>query len=758
MAAGGCPLMWRPSVIRIMETDSLGASAARRAARRRGRAALEAALRPLVAARGAPGSWVDRERASRPALQKIAAGDRVPGVMRLRRNAAWHARRVPPGGFTAASSAALSWAAMPRETESDEGTVQCESGDVDSELAGRRMAHPVLGEASVDEAAVEFAEPQVSQAPMPGAEVTDSMISGSESVDVDSEVAARCVAHPEPSRSSGAAVACSYPCDARRMKSAEGAVLDASYAAQGEARGGAVAEEFMDAQVSLAPCAGATLGDGVSEAVAVPKRKARCRELLEKAERDGTSPFSPEVTLLYFGVSEGLVTVGGSRAGAGNVAFGLVFVPSRWAVDLHDVVAEVQRELGWPRGAPLLGVLTSGGTLCVGAGMQDVGQPPAQAVLVDEAFLEEVSRESMRVQDTIDREPLRSIQVYGGKLRGSVLAGRALLGREATDVGSGLVFGESGSGLGLTRRAMALLDACYPEAGKAGLLSAFPEAGGSTGAVCLAGVGDGSPRYGRCAVLLLAGGLGTAINLCGVAPIGPELEVFDADVQRGIIRTVGDLPRGAAAVAARPDGRRPSVPAATALRRVVLEHGVSESQVWVGLPRGSTRDSAQLRVAPGAGDWALFPWGVVSAEGSLLLQGGSPRLEGVCSKGIDRVQLFVAKADEAALGRLADAYSLKQLFAAQDTEAAADRAPFATLCLLGGSGPSSSVRDERLYDGVVAGEVVLGCAGASIPFGDDQASDVAMRLHRQAAGMVMLYSSPPPAPLQPSAPCTGARA
>ncbi|CAK0812372.1 unnamed protein product, partial [Prorocentrum cordatum] len=57
------------------------------------------------------GSWVDRERASRPALQRIAAGDRVPGAMRLRRNAAWHACRVPPGGFTAASSADLSWAA-----------------------------------------------------------------------------------------------------------------------------------------------------------------------------------------------------------------------------------------------------------------------------------------------------------------------------------------------------------------------------------------------------------------------------------------------------------------------------------------------------------------------------------------------------------------------------------------------------------------------------------------------------------------------
>ncbi|CAK0887633.1 unnamed protein product [Prorocentrum cordatum] len=62
----------------------------------------------LVPAGGvAPGSWRDRELAARPALQAAAAGARVCGRRRRRRNAAWHALRVPVGGFTTASDAAI---------------------------------------------------------------------------------------------------------------------------------------------------------------------------------------------------------------------------------------------------------------------------------------------------------------------------------------------------------------------------------------------------------------------------------------------------------------------------------------------------------------------------------------------------------------------------------------------------------------------------------------------------------------------------
>ncbi|CAK0908554.1 unnamed protein product [Prorocentrum cordatum] len=279
--------MWRPSELRIMEKDFLGASAARRAARRRGRAALEAALRPLVAARGAPGPWVDRERASRPTLQRIAAGDRVPGAMRLRRNTAWHACRVPPGGFTAASSADLSWAAAgPRLGHTAGGMraeatpfvpraacravgVRCNCGTAVWPLPGASPVWPP-SEAAMAKA---FALIQPPAAQMPC--VTESEYC--ESVDVDLEVAARRVAHPEPLRNAGAAAACGYP-GARRMESAEGAVSDGSFAVQGEACVGAVADEFMDAQVSLAPMAGAVRGgkegegDGISEAASAAVR------------------------------------------------------------------------------------------------------------------------------------------------------------------------------------------------------------------------------------------------------------------------------------------------------------------------------------------------------------------------------------------------------------------------------------------------------------------------------------------------------
>eukprot|EP00439_Symbiodinium_sp_Y106_P006382 s5017_g1.t1 len=46
-------------------------------------------------------------------------------------------------------------------------------------------------------------------------------------------------------------------------------------------------------------------------------------------------------------------------------------------------------------------------------------------------------------QDTIDENPLLSIQVYGGKVNGSMLSGRRFFGRESGDVGSALLFSES---------------------------------------------------------------------------------------------------------------------------------------------------------------------------------------------------------------------------------------------------------------------------------------------------------------------------
>ena len=59
-------------MIRRLEIAALGPLATRRAARLRRRAVCEAEIRLLVQTRGEPGSRVDRERASRPALQREA--------------------------------------------------------------------------------------------------------------------------------------------------------------------------------------------------------------------------------------------------------------------------------------------------------------------------------------------------------------------------------------------------------------------------------------------------------------------------------------------------------------------------------------------------------------------------------------------------------------------------------------------------------------------------------------------------------------
>eukprot|EP00439_Symbiodinium_sp_Y106_P020280 s5718_g2.t1 len=226
--------------------------------------------------------------------------------------------------------------------------------------------------------------------------------------------------------------------------------------------------------------------------------------------------------------------------------------------------------------------------------------------------------------------------------------------------------------------------------------------------------------------------LGTALNFCGVRPIGRPLEVFDADVRTGAIRRVQDD----SAEATEPGDRRPSLAAAEALKAAVREAKVKESDVWIGLPRVRLRESAKLRVAPGAGEWALYPWGVISAEGSLVLKDASPRAEGVCHKSIDRIQLFASSPDGEALSQLASAYKLESLVA---RSAVVDEEPFATLCFLGGPGPVSSLDSEQLFDGVVAGKAVLGAPGTSTPLRTE--GRTATAVHRQAVALVMLYSS-----------------
>jgi len=112
MATGSGPSVWLPGALRAREAIVLGPSAARRAARVRRQRACEAVLRDLLGDGAAdPGGWRDREQAARPALQLRAAGLRVPGRARRRRNAAWHAAAAPSCGFVRASDDAIAQAA-----------------------------------------------------------------------------------------------------------------------------------------------------------------------------------------------------------------------------------------------------------------------------------------------------------------------------------------------------------------------------------------------------------------------------------------------------------------------------------------------------------------------------------------------------------------------------------------------------------------------------------------------------------------------
>ncbi|OLQ07670.1 hypothetical protein AK812_SmicGene8925 [Symbiodinium microadriaticum] len=462
-----------------------------------------------------------------------------------------------------------------------------------------------------------------------------------------------------------------------------------------------------------------------------------------------------------------------------NLAFGLLFVPAKWVDRGPELLERLKQELRWPLGAPLLALPTESATLQPGdlylelwalevlwvplqnpgkatlrhAHEPDPQQPAARALFMEASSLEAISQESVRIQDTIDENPLLSIQVYGGKVNGSMLSGRRFFGRESGDVGSALLFSESSRGLAITRRAMALLDVCYPFAKKAGVVAQVPAENSAAPPMYLL-AGEEELASGSCLVLLLPGALGTALNFCGVRPIGRPLEVFDADVRTGVIRRVQDD----SAEATEPGDRRPSLAAAEALKAMVREAKVKESDVWIGLPRVRLRESAKLRVAPGAGEWALYPWGVVSAEGSLVLKDASPRAEGVCHKSIDRIQLFASSPDGEALSQLASAYKLEAAYKKKAwtillqclsgnisgiVKAGGSfqhfKEPFATLCFLGGAGPASSMVSGELFDAVVAGKAVLGAPGTSTPLQTE--GRTATAVHRQAAALVMLYSS-----------------
>ena len=93
-----------------------------------------------------------------------------------------------------------------------------------------------------------------------------------------------------------------------------------------------------------------------------------------------------------------------------NVAFGLLFLPSKWAAEMKNILTDLRALGRFPEKAPLLGIPTQGETLSIGSAQQDPQAPLPRAVILEEKSLELISHESIRIQDSIDANPMKSIQ------------------------------------------------------------------------------------------------------------------------------------------------------------------------------------------------------------------------------------------------------------------------------------------------------------------------------------------------------------
>eukprot|EP00913_Durusdinium_trenchii_P010697 g10036.t2 len=258
---------------------------------------------------------------------------------------------------------------------------------------------------------------------------------------------------------------------------------------------------------------------------------------------------------------------------------------------------------------------------------------------------------------------------------------------------------------------MALLDACYPFAHKAGLLT--DEAVGLKGS---------EPTQGTCAcaVLLLPGALGSAVNLCGVRPLAelPVLSVKmceefnrDQDTERVSMNVAGLMQIS--------DGESFEQWRTFSLPRC-LEIG--------NLPylrqRPSRRSQRMLESVKQTFGWVFHAWQVETLrsyewrlvqESGLYTHGAWFQLKG-------------------ALGRLGRAYDLNALATSESSEV-----PYARLCFAAGPGPIKSVDNDVQL--VAFGQALIGCPGTSYPFSGELKRPITT-MHRQALGLVMLYSAP----------------
>ncbi|CAK9033414.1 General transcription and DNA repair factor IIH helicase subunit XPD (TFIIH subunit XPD) (ERCC2 homolog) (RAD3 homolog) (UV hypersensitive protein 6) (AtUVH6) (XPD homolog) (AtXPD) [Durusdinium trenchii] len=148
---------------------------------------------------------------------------------------------------------------------------------------------------------------------------------------------------------------------------------------------------------------------------------------------------------------------------------------------------------------------------------------------------------------------------------------------------------------------------------------------------------NGTPVLGGFAALRVPQRTAMALDLVGCSPVGEELEIFEASVQRGKApeilqigtdqegdyRDVAETEKGTAGIP-----RRVGIPAAAALKAVMQREQIAgPKELLLGLSRPAAMGTSL------AEKWALFNWVGVSKAGGCALAGGDPITEKLMPKG-----------------------------------------------------------------------------------------------------------------------------
>ena len=381
--------------------------------------------------------------------------------------------------------------------------------------------------------------------------------------------------------------------------------------------------------------------------------------------------------------NEVLAAVGPRGPGPG---FAVVLIPRRLSTGAPGIVQHIGSSLG---AAVSVVACTSGGPT-LQLGVMDV-----QPGLVAEGF--------SLTPDTVDAD----LQKLGGS-PGSVF----LLGDPAI----------SAPGLA---RTLGTVDKKWPASVKSGMMAAPPEQPGGP-AVWI----NGKAVPGGFVGLLLPGPASAMVDLLGCVPVGGELEIFEADVQRGKppallqigtdqegdYRDVAETEKGTAGIP-----RRVGIMAAQALKSVMEENKLGgPKEILLGLSRPTnnpTNPTGNLAAA-----WSLFNWVGVSKSGAAMLAGGDPVAEGLMPTGALRMcQCF----------RVAPASATWQRLLSQCQGPAR-----MALALAGGRGIAPKEGASMVAAG---GTPALGGLGMSVI--GSAAPGAPLAIHRQAA-LIVTFSGP----------------